>query len=433
MAIRLGPLAALAAALGVAGCGSGEEQGPPAPEVTVSKPVLRDVVFSVEFTGTTRAVESTEVRARVAGVLQRIAFQPSTIVEEGQLLFVIEPEEYRAAREEALGSMRAAVADSALKESNLARVLQAAQTEAVSEQDVDRARAERDAAIAAVLGARGRLSRAQLDLDYTEVRSPITGQVGRNRVDAGNLVGHGEPTLLTTVNKIDPIFVYFDAPESLVLRLLDFERRRDQYSEEELGELGKAYVATAEDRGFPHQGEIDFIGNTVDPTTGTIEMRAAVPNGDDILFPGLFVRVRMPGRLRKDAVLVNETAVGTDLGGKFVMVVGEGNLVEQRYVSLGQLQDDGMIVVEEGLVAAETYVSNGLLRARPGFPVTPLTEEEMAARLAEVAAQTGGAVNDRMGDDEAEGEAAGEPAGDAAGSDDAGGEADQAAESEGGE
>lgn len=433
MAIRLGPLAALAAALGVAGCGSGEEQGPPAPEVTVSKPVLRDVVFSVEFTGTTRAVESTEVRARVAGVLQRIAFQPSTIVEEGQLLFVIEPEEYRAARDEALGSMRAAVADSALKESNLARVLQAAQTEAVSEQDVDRARAERDAAIAAVLGARGRLSRAQLDLDYTEVRSPITGQVGRNRVDAGNLVGHGEPTLLTTVNKIDPIFVYFDAPESLVLRLLDFERRRDQYSEEELGELGKAYVATAEDRGFPHQGEIDFIGNTVDPTTGTIEMRAAVPNGDDILFPGLFVRVRMPGRLRKDAVLVNETAVGTDLGGKFVMVVGEGNLVEQRYVSLGQLQDDGMIVVEEGLVAAETYVSNGLLRARPGFPVTPLTEEEMAARLAEVAAQTGGAVNDRMGDDEAEGEAAGEPAGDAAGSDDAGGEADQAAETEGGE
>lgn len=433
MAIRLGPLAALAAALGVAGCGSGEEQGPPAPEVTVSKPVLRDVVFSVEFTGTTRAVESTEVRARVAGVLQRIAFQPSTIVEEGQLLFVIEPEEYRAARDEALGSMRAAVADSALKESNLARVLQAAQTEAVSEQDVDRARAERDAAIAAVLGARGRLSRAQLDLDYTEVRSPITGQVGRNRVDAGNLVGHGEPTLLTTVNKIDPIFVYFDAPESLVLRLLDFERRRDQYSEEELGELGKAYVATAEDRGFPHQGEIDFIGNTVDPTTGTIEMRAAVPNGDDILFPGLFVRVRMPGRLRKDAVLVNETAVGTDLGGKFVMVVGEGNLVEQRYVSLGQLQDDGMIVVEEGLVAAETYVSNGLLRARPGFPVTPLTEEEMAARLAEVAAQTGGAVNDRMGDDEAEGEAAGEPAGDTAGSDDAGGEADQAAETEGGE
>lgn len=394
----------LAVGVGLSGCGSGEEQGPPAPEVTVSKPELRDVVFSVEFTGTTRAVESAEVRARVPGVLQRVAFEPSTMVYEGQLLFVIEQEQYRAARDEALGTMRAAVADSALKESNLERVLQAAQTEAVSEQDVDRARAERDAAIAAVLTARGQLSRVQLDLDYTEVRSPLTGQVGRNRVDAGNLVGHGEPTLLTTVNRIDPILVYFDAPESLVLGMLDFERRRDQYSEDELSELGKAYISTAADEGFPHQGEIDFIGNTVDPTTGTIELRAAVPNGDDVLFPGLFVRVRMPGLLRKDAILVNETAVGTDLGGKYVMVVGEGNLVEQRYVSLGQVQDDGMIVVMDGLGATETYVSNGLLRARPGFPVTPLTEEEMAARLAEVAKQTGGAVEDRMGGSDDSGE-----------------------------
>jgi RND family efflux transporter MFP subunit len=397
--------AIVAAAIGVAGCGSGEEQGPPAPEVTVSKPVLRDVVFSTEFTGTTRAVESAEVRARVNGMLERITFEPATIVQEGQLLFVIEQEQYRAARDEALGTMRAAVADSALKESNLERVLQAAQTEAVSEQDVDKATAERDAAIAAVLGARGRLSRAQLDLDYTEVRSPITGQVGRNLWDAGNLVGHGEPTLLTTVNKIDPIFVYFDAPESLVLALLEFGRNRDQFSEEELAEYGKAYIGTAADEAFPHEGKIDFVGNTVDPTTGTIELRAALPNSDGVLFPGLFVRVRLPGRLRKDAVLVRETAVGTDLGGKYVMVIGEGNLVEQRYLTLGQLQDDGMIVVTDGLDSGETYVSNGLLRARPGFPVTPLTEEEMAARLAEVAAETGGAVDARS-DEGTEGEPA---------------------------
>jgi RND family efflux transporter MFP subunit len=412
------PAVGLAAAIGVAGCGSGEEQGPPAPEVTVSKPVLRDVVFSSEFTGTTRAVESAEVRARVDGVLERITFEPSTIVEKGQLLFVIEQEQYRASRDEALGTMRAAVADSALKESNLERVLQAAQTEAVSEQDVDKATAERDAATATVLGSRGRLSRAQLDLDYTEVRSPITGQIGRNRVDAGNLVGHGEATLLTTVNKIDPIFVYFDAPESLVLSLLDFGRRRDQYSEEELAEYGKAYVGTAADEAFPHQGEIDFV----DPTTGTIELRAVLPNADDVLFPGLFVRVRLPGRLRKDAILVNETAVGTDLGGKYVMVVGEGNLVEQRYLTLGQLQDDGMIVVLDGLDAGETYVSNGLLRARPGFPVTPLTEKEMAARLAEMAVQTGGAVDadDRKGNEDPEAGEQGEP--NAAGDEAEGGE-----------
>ncbi len=284
--------------------------------------------------------------------------------------------------------MRAAVADSALKESNLERVLQAAQTEAVSEQDVDRARAERDAAIAAVLGARGSLSRAQLDLDYTEVRSPIMGQVGRNLVDVGNLVGQAEPTLLTTVNQLDPIFVYFDAPEGLVLALLEFGRNRDQFSEEELTEYGKAYVGTAADEGFPHEGRVDFVGNTVNPTTGTIELRAVFPNDAEVMFPGLFVRVRLPGRLYRDAVLVEETSVGTDLGGKYVMVVGEGNLVEQRYVKLGQLQEDGKIVILDGLQAGETYVSNGLLRARPGFPVTPLTEEQMAARLREVEAQT---------------------------------------------
>ena len=401
MAIRLGPLAALAAAIGVAGCGSGEEQGPPAPEVTVSKPVLRDVVFSSEFTGTTRAVESAEVRARVAGVLERIAFEPSTIVQAGQLLFVIEQEQYRASRDEALGTMRAAVADSALKESNLERVLQAAQTEAVSEQDVDKATAERDAAIATVLGARGRLSRAQLDLDYTEVRSPITGQVGRNRVDAGNLVGHGEATLLTTVNKIDPIFVYFDAPESLVLALLEFGRRRDQYSEEELAEYGKAYVGTAADEAFPHEGEIDFVGNTVDPTTGTIELRAVVCRTmTTSCFPACSCGSASRAGCGRMQILVNETAVGTDLGGKYVMVLGEGNLVEQRYVTLGAASGRRDDRRDGGPGCRETYVSNGSAACASRVPGDAAYRGGDGRAPGGRGRQTGGAVDDGDGERE---------------------------------
>jgi RND family efflux transporter MFP subunit len=372
----------------LSGCGGDDGPVRQAPEVTVSQPVVRPVRPFVDFTGTTRAVESVEIRARVGGVLERQSFRPSEIVEEGQVLFVIEPEQYRAARDEAQALLQAAIADSALKESNLDRIRIAIETNAVSKQDLDRAQAERDAAVAGVLGARARLSRAQLDYEYTQVRSPIAGQVGRRLVDPGNLVGYGEQTLLTTVNRVQPIHVLFNAPEWVVLEIL---RQVEEGARERAG--GEATADTApratvqalvgtsadEDR-FPFVGKIDFIGNTVDPSTGTIELRALFENEDRQLFPGLFVRVRLLAVESADALLVDETGVGTDLGGKYVFLVGEDGIVERRYVKLGQLQPDGMIAVEEGLGPDDRYISNGLLRARPGLPVTPRTEEEMAQR-----------------------------------------------------
>ena len=254
----------------------------------------------------------------------------------------------------------------------------------MSKQDLDRAQAERDAAVAAVLGARARLSRAQLDYEYTRVRSPITGQVGRRLVDPGNLVGFGEQTLLTTVNQVQPIHVFFNAPEWVVLAMLrQMEEARDSEGAADAADSRrestvKVLVGTSadEDR-FPFEGEIDFIGNTVDPSTGTIELRAEFPNEEQQLFPGLFVRVRLLAVAAADALLIDERGIGTDLGGKYVYVVGEDGIVERRYVKLGQPQPDGTIVVEEGLETDERYISNGLLRARPGLPVTPRTEEEL--------------------------------------------------------
>jgi len=405
----------------VAACG-GEQVTRQAPEVTVSQPVLKPILPYVDFTGTTRAVESVEIRARVGGVLREQRFDPADLVAEGDVLFVIEQEQWQAARDEAAAGLRSAVADSALKESNLDRIRIAIETNAVSRQDLDRAQAERDAAVAAVLGARARLSRAQLDYDYTLVRTPIEGQVGRRLVDPGNLVGYGEQTLLTTVNRMRPIQVYFNAPEWVVLQMLrTMENAREQLVAEDSSVANleeatqvvdaasaraeqatvKVLVGTAadEDR-FPFEGHIDFIGNTVDPSTGTIELRAVFENEDRQLFPGLFVRVRVIAVRPDERLVVSERAVGTDIGGKYLYVVGEGNVVERRYVTVGQPQPDGTIVVAEGIEAGETYISDGLLRARPGLPVTPVTEEEMAQRQAAMKSQMEGAADEDSGEKE---------------------------------
>lgn len=397
----------LAVCLVAASCG-GEEVVRQAPEVTVSQPVVRPVQSFVDFTGTTRSTESVEIRARVGGVLEQQLFSSSDIVNAGDVLFVIEQEQYEAARDEAVAALRSAVADSALKESNLERIQIAIETNAVSRQDLDRAQAERDAAVAAVLGARAGLSRAQLDYDYTTVQTPITGQVGRRLVDPGNLVGFGEQTLLTTVNRMQPIHVFFNAPEWVVLRMLsalsevmegeddssmvdavtEGDGELDETAVQAQKQVVKVLIGTAadEDR-FPFEGYINFIGNTVDPSTGTIELRALFSNEEQLLFPGLFVRVRVLALEAEDALLVDERAIGTDLGGKYVYLVGDADIVERVYITVGQPQPDGTIVIESGLDPDATYISNGLLRARPGLPVTPVTEEDMAQRQAAVEAQ----------------------------------------------
>lgn len=377
---------ALLAATFTSACGGGGPQGPPPPQVTVANPERRDVQTYAEFTGHTRAIEYAEVRARVAGTLEEMRFTPSSLVKAGDVLFIIEPGPYQAAFDEAQAALASAESELARAESDLERVQLAIQSNAVSRQDLDRAQATRDQAEASVMAARARRDNARINLGYTRVTTPVSGQVSRNFVDLGNLVGAGEPTLLTTVTRIDPIYVYFDAPEQTVLNFLA-ARRDTTLTEEEVSQVGQVFVATATDTDYPHKGQIDFIDNTVNPATGTIELRAVVQNPQNILFPGLFVRVRVLGRVAPNALLVQERAIGTDLGGKYVLVVGDDNVVEQRYVTLGPIQDDGTVVVASGLEGSERYIVNGMLRARPGFPVTPQTEAELAALQATAGAE----------------------------------------------
>jgi RND family efflux transporter MFP subunit len=216
---------------------------------------------------------------------------------------------------------------------------------------------------------------------------------------------------------MQPMFVYFEAPEEIVLRALeniymttfkDLESSPSQSTRErfESGEATEAQVATLIDEDFPFTGPIDYVSNTVDAATGTIQIRAVLPNENMRLFPGLFVRVRIPIEVLEDAVLIREEALGTDLGGRYVYVVGEGNVVERRYVELGVVEPDGMVPILEGLDGTETYIVEGLLRARPGMPVTP----EMVADTTEAKTPAAAASQPAESERESEGESAAEPA-----------------------
>jgi len=352
------------------GCGGQPETvAPPPPEVTVASADVRDVTVYQEFVGSTEAYESVEIRARVQGYLDKMTFVPSSFVRKGELLFVIEPGPYEALRDRAAAGLKAAEAGLRRAESDLDRLEQAVRTNAVSQQEVTRARAERDQASAAMLEAQAALTNAEIQLDYTTLESPIDGMVSRNYVDLGNLVGGGEATLLTTVRRIDPIYAYFEVSERFVAQVLEQRGgHKDPGTETDV-----SATLLLEETGLEIEGRIDSMENTVDAATGTIRVRGVFPNKDAKIFPGFFVRVRLPGEFLEGALLVEEPALGTDLGGRYLMIVGDGNVVEKRYVEPGPLQKDKTRVILEGLETDERFITEGLQRARPGMPVTPQT------------------------------------------------------------
>ncbi len=351
---------------------------PPPPGVTVSYPLEREVVDHVELTGRTAAVESVQVRARVWGHLQEINFSEGAEVRKGDRLFLIDQRPYQAAlkRAEADVEQGVARAERLRADHNRARVLAASRS--ISREEYDKMVGDLQETQAGVQSARALVETARLNLDYTEVRAPIAGQVGRAMVTVGNMVTSGETggTMLTTIVSLDPMYAYFDVDEMTFLQVRKLLRKvKDGTSSSPPGVM----LGLANEQGYPHRGKIDFADNQVDPGTGTLKARGVFPNADRGLTPGLFARIRLPLGGPRKALLVSDRAIDTDQGRKVVYVVGEENLVAKRPVQVGQIHD-GLREVVSGVKANERVIVDGIQRARDGAPVSPRLVEMPVSR-----------------------------------------------------
>jgi membrane fusion protein, multidrug efflux system len=364
-----------AGALGLwaAGCQKSEPaaaSAPPPPPVTVNQPVSKEVVEWDEYQGWVEAVDTVAIRARVNGYLDSIHFKDGAEVRKGDLLFVIDPRPYQADLDRAEADWLQAQTRFELASNDLARADRLLKAKAISEEDADsRAKAERTAA-AAIQSAHASVEMAQLNMEYTQVKAPISGRIGRKMITEGNLVNgnQGDSTLLATIVSLDPIYCRFDADERSILKYQQLAR---QGQHESLGG-GKwpCEIELANESGFPHKGFLDFVDNQADPATGTLRVRGVFPNPGRVLEPGFFARLRVPGSEPYPALLIPDLAVGSDQDQKFVFVVDGQDTVQYAPVKLGPLID-GLRVVLEGLHSNDWVVVNGLMSVRPGAKVSP--------------------------------------------------------------
>lgn len=368
----LHPLAALAlaaaAAAILAACSSEAAPGtgmPPPPEVSVATVVHRQVRQWDDFSGRIAAVESVELRPRVSGYVERVAYREGQQVDEGDLLFVIDPRPYRAALAQAQAELARARSGAQLAQAQGRRAQSLVDAKAISREEFEARKAASAQGEASVHAAEAAVAAARLDLQFTEVRSPIGGRAGRALATEGNLA-RADSTLLTTVVSQDPVHVYFEADERSYLRYNEMARNGERARSRNPVRIG-----LANESGYPHEGTIDFIDNQVNPDTGTIRARAVLPNPDHVFTPGLFARVQLQGSNDFRALLVDDKAVLTDQDRKYVYVLGPDNKAERRDVVLGSTVD-GLRVVSSGLKEGDQVIVHGVQKVfMPGMPVAP--------------------------------------------------------------
>lgn len=354
-----------------AGCGEDKNvyQPPPPPKVTVAKPEVRSVPEYLEFTGNTAAIETVKLVARVEGYLEKLHFQDGQRVKKGDLLFTIQQTQYDAGVEQAQGKVEAAKSKLDYAEREFKRYSGLFAKNAAAATDVDNWRFQRDSAIAELDIAQASLINAKLNLSYTTVRAPFDGRMGRHLVDPGNLVGTGgENTQLAEINRIDPIYVYFTINERDLLRVREQNQAQVKTGDQPKGK--PLSLGLVNEDGYPHKGGLDFTAISVDPGTGTLQVRGIFPNPNFELLPGLFARVRGQIGETKDALVVPAEAVGFDQLGNYVLTVDDKNVVARKTVETGPLFDNGR-VIRTGLSKDDRVIVNGLLRAIPGREVTP--------------------------------------------------------------
>lgn len=344
------------------------------PEVTVASAVDQRVTDWNEFTGHFEAIQSVEVRPRVSGFVQRVSFPEGAFVRQGDVLLTIDPRPYEAEVAKADAELEQARTREQLAEQELERAKRLVGTQAISREEFDARASTVAEAGGAVRAAGAALRTAKLNLDWTTVRAPISGRVGRAEITAGNLVQGGSQggSLLTTIVSLDPIYVYFDSDEQAYLKYIAGAKRQGTRSR-------SVEVGLANETGFPHDATLDFVDNKVDRTAGTIRVRAVLKNADGLFAPGLFARVRLATGEARTATLIQDRAIGTDQDRKFVLVLKPDSTVEYRAITLGRVVD-GLRVVQSGVQPGENIVVNGLLRVRPGMKVTAKTTPMVAMK-----------------------------------------------------
>lgn len=363
-------LPALSCALMLAACGRGGPSAadrPPPPEVSVAPATQREVQEFDEFTARLEAVDTVAVRARVAGTLDRVHFREGQRVKKGELLFTIDPRPFAAEVARAEAQLNSARTQAELAKSEVLRAEKLLPLQAISAQELDQLRAAARNGDASISSAQAALTSARLNLEYARITAPISGRVSRAMVTPGNLVGVAEP-VLTTLVSIDRVYAYFDASEATYLKYVRATREGSRPSSRD--NPNPVMMGLSNEEGFPHKGAMDFVDNRLDPATGSIRGRAVFDNGDGRFTPGLFARLKLIGSGSYRATLVPDRAIGTDQTRKVVMVVGADNMVQPREVKTGALID-GMRVVD-GVKAGENVIVDGLQRAFPGAPVTPV-------------------------------------------------------------
>ena len=368
----------LGSCLGLAGCSEPlKETEKPLPTVSVSYPLEREVTDYQDYTGRTAAVDSVQVQAQVTGYLDKIYFKEGAEVRRTTCSIEIDPRQYKAAKDaaEALVAQNKASLELAKQNNTRSKTLLARDPPAVSQAEADQSQAQQDQAVAALNQSRANLATAKLNLDWTKVTAPVTGLVGRLLVTRGNLIVANQ-TILTTVVRQDPMWVYFDMDEPTALQVHELVRQ-GKFGPARPGALPKVpfHLRLATETGFPHEAILDFVNNEITQATATLTVRAIFPNptpanGPRIFTPNNFVRVRVPTSAPYQALLVNPEAVGTDQDLRYLYVVDESNKVVRYNVKLGSLHD-GLQVITDGLKPGERVVAKDVQRVQQGATVNP--------------------------------------------------------------
>jgi RND family efflux transporter MFP subunit len=357
----------------VAACGQGQQQGaPPPPAVTVATPTKHTVFDFDEYVGRFTAINSVEVRAHVSGYLDAVNFKDGQKVKQGDLLFTIDKRPFQYTLDQARANLQTAQSNLAYTEADLNRGRELVGQKTITEQIFEqRAQAFRNAQ-ASVAGAQAAVQQAELDLQFTELRAPVDGRIGDRRVSPGNLVTGGtggNTTLLATIVSTDPIYFEFTFDEASYLRYERLSKGGNDVASRGTGV--KVALKLIDEPDFAHEGQMDFVNNVIDASTGTIRARAVFDNANGMFTPGMFARVRVPGSPPYEGLLVPDAAIGSEQTRKYVLVVGADNKVQQKYVTPGQLTSDGLRVIKAGLSPDDRVVVDGLMRARAGVQVTP--------------------------------------------------------------